>query len=175
MAQMQAYANRKNSADGGGGGSVVVSNGSSSSSSSVVNSGISQSPTMTVTNIDISTNNNQQSFTLPELPKKRWFETQRWLNRHDHMYAYIRRQALQDYLRTIIRNPLLTAKSVVLQQFLGMYIIIIYLYIYLYICIFVSVIFIYVCIYILNIGIDKTIFNTVSKYESLDKARTMST
>ena len=72
MAQMQAYANRKNSTDGGGGGggSVIVSNGSSSSSSSVVNSGISQSPTMTVTNIDISTNNNQQSTYTKNLSKQ---------------------------------------------------------------------------------------------------------
>jgi hypothetical protein len=41
---------------------------------------------------------------VPELPKKRWFEKQRWINRFDDTYSRNRRFALQDYLRMIIRT-----------------------------------------------------------------------
>jgi hypothetical protein len=34
------------------------------------------------------------------------------------MYAYLRRQGLQDYLKAVIKVPLVVARSVTLQRFL---------------------------------------------------------
>lgn len=45
------------------------------------------------------------NFPLPELPKKRWFEKQRWLNRFDDSYSLHRRIALQEYLRIVAKIP----------------------------------------------------------------------
>lgn len=38
--------------------------------------------------------------------------------RNDHMYAYMRRQALQEYLKGIVKITGLTLKSAALQKFL---------------------------------------------------------
>ena len=42
---------------------------------------------------------------IPTLPRKRWFESQRWLNRFDTSYTRLRRLALQDFLRKVFRIP----------------------------------------------------------------------
>ena len=49
----------------------------------------------------------RQGIYLPQLPKKRWFEKQRWLNKNDEGYTVHRRQALQKYLRLVLRIPTL--------------------------------------------------------------------
>lgn len=56
---------------------------------------------------------------LPELPKKRWFQSQRWLNRNDPAYELKRLLDLQNYLRMLIRVPLLIELSESLRQFLN--------------------------------------------------------
>lgn len=49
----------------------------------------------------------RQSIQLPQLPKKRWFEKQRWLNKNDENYTVHRRLALEKYLRLVLRIPAL--------------------------------------------------------------------
>lgn len=55
---------------------------------------------------------------LPKLPKKRWFEKQRWLNRFDDTYSYNRRISLQGYLRTLVKTPEVRRSSQALIDFL---------------------------------------------------------
>lgn len=55
---------------------------------------------------------------LPELPKKRWFEKQRWLNKFDESYSLHRKNALQDYLRILAKTPLVKNKFETFHEFL---------------------------------------------------------
>jgi len=55
---------------------------------------------------------------IPELPKKRWFERQRWLNRFDETYSRNRRIALQSYLRTVLRTFEFYEKQELFTEFL---------------------------------------------------------
>lgn len=57
-------------------------------------------------------------FPLPSLPKKRWFEKQRWINKFDDNYAKKRLLSLQDYLRILARIPLIRDHSKVFHQFI---------------------------------------------------------
>jgi hypothetical protein len=56
---------------------------------------------------------------LPLLPKKRWFEKQRWLNRNDEKFSNERRKGLERYLRTILRHPQMKMESISLHTFLN--------------------------------------------------------
>lgn len=79
----------------------------------------------------------EDEFLVPELPKKRWFEKQRWINRYsptltidfsffvifvvvrfDDTYSRNRRLALQDYLRTITRTFPFRDKTDLFVEFL---------------------------------------------------------
>jgi hypothetical protein len=55
---------------------------------------------------------------LPSLPTKRWFESQRWLNKYDADYIENRKLQLQDYLRQLLKNPKISVKSKVVSSFL---------------------------------------------------------
>lgn len=56
---------------------------------------------------------------LPALPKKRWFEKQRWINRFDNSYSFHRRMALQCYIRSLLSyDVLLYSHSKLLDDFL---------------------------------------------------------
>lgn len=57
---------------------------------------------------------------LPVLPKKRWFEKQRWLNRFDESYGIKRKTDLQDYLRVLAKTPIIREKSEAFQAFIDM-------------------------------------------------------
>lgn len=56
----------------------------------------------------------------PSLPKKRWFELNRWTQRHDEEYTKERRGELQKYLQALfkINKKILVHKSKALQSFL---------------------------------------------------------
>ena len=55
---------------------------------------------------------------LPDLPAKRWFEKQRWLNKYDDDYIQNRKQQLQIYLRQLLKNIKVSVKSKILSSFL---------------------------------------------------------
>ena len=55
---------------------------------------------------------------LPELPVKRWFEKQRWINKYDAEYIHNRKLQLQEYLRNLLRNPKISVKSQSVSKFL---------------------------------------------------------
>mmetsp|Transcript_5225 Transcript_5225/g.5346 ORF Transcript_5225/g.5346 Transcript_5225/m.5346 type:complete len:196 (-) Transcript_5225:290-877(-) len=55
---------------------------------------------------------------LPQLPAKRWLEMKRWVDRFDEVYTTRRRLRLQEYIRAIIRIPIIVERSFALQQFL---------------------------------------------------------
>ena len=57
---------------------------------------------------------------LPELPKKRWFQKQRWINHWDEEYNYQRRLSLQDYIRCIAKIPIVVKQSEALRNFLDL-------------------------------------------------------
>lgn len=59
----------------------------------------------------------------PPLPKKRWFEINRWTSRHDEEYTKIRRNELQKYLQILFKThcKILLHKSKCLQSFLEFY------------------------------------------------------
>eukprot|EP00599_Poterioochromonas_sp_BG-1_P006706 CAMPEP_0173145100 /NCGR_PEP_ID=MMETSP1105-20130129/7610_1 /TAXON_ID=2985 /ORGANISM="Ochromonas sp., Strain BG-1" /LENGTH=492 /DNA_ID=CAMNT_0014058873 /DNA_START=16 /DNA_END=1497 /DNA_ORIENTATION=- len=55
---------------------------------------------------------------LPDLPKKRWFEKQRWLNKFDESYSLHRKNALQDYLRLLAKTPIVKNRFQSFREFL---------------------------------------------------------
>eukprot|EP00602_Paraphysomonas_sp_CaronLab_P000081 CAMPEP_0185029358 /NCGR_PEP_ID=MMETSP1103-20130426/15638_1 /TAXON_ID=36769 /ORGANISM="Paraphysomonas bandaiensis, Strain Caron Lab Isolate" /LENGTH=274 /DNA_ID=CAMNT_0027564065 /DNA_START=49 /DNA_END=873 /DNA_ORIENTATION=+ len=55
---------------------------------------------------------------IPELPKKRWFELQRWLNRFDEQYTMERTKALEAYLQKLYANKHLLRRSRVYREFI---------------------------------------------------------
>lgn len=59
-------------------------------------------------------------FQLPPLPQKRWFQTQRWLNRYDAAYIDDRRYGLEVYLRSLLRLPGLIDNCPSLRNFLNL-------------------------------------------------------
>lgn len=60
------------------------------------------------------------SYDLPVLPKKRWFESQRWINKLDPVYVDTRRFALEAYLRILVRLPLLLERCQAVRNFLNL-------------------------------------------------------
>ena len=54
---------------------------------------------------------------LPSLPKKRWFEKQRWINKFDASYNEKRRGQLEKYLRSLVRISQLKFNSFALHKF----------------------------------------------------------
>ena len=61
-----------------------------------------------------------KSYELPELPQKRWFEGQRWLNRFEYKFTLIRRLGLQAFLRDVFRIPKVAERSTAVQNFVGL-------------------------------------------------------
>lgn len=57
---------------------------------------------------------------LPNLPKKRWFEKQRWLNRFDESYGIKRRLELQDFMRILAKSSIIREKSAAFRSFISM-------------------------------------------------------
>jgi PX domain len=55
---------------------------------------------------------------MPHLPKKRWFQAQRWVNKFDETYALNRRKALEAYLRDLLRTEHLLESSRAFKGFL---------------------------------------------------------
>uniref|UniRef100_A0A7S3HR13 PX domain-containing protein n=1 Tax=Spumella elongata TaxID=89044 RepID=A0A7S3HR13_9STRA len=64
--------------------------------------------------------NQNYNIDLPKLPEKRWFERQRWINRADEKYGWIRRIQLQDYLRAIVKIRVLRNESLSFWKFICM-------------------------------------------------------
>ncbi len=59
-------------------------------------------------------------YELPELPQKRWFEGQRWLNRFEYKFTLIRRLGLQAFLRDTFRIEDIAERSSAVQNFVGL-------------------------------------------------------
>ena len=59
-------------------------------------------------------------YELPQLPQKRWFEGQRWLNRFDYKFTLIRRLGLQTFLRDVCRIENIVERSAALRKFVGL-------------------------------------------------------
>ena len=59
-------------------------------------------------------------YELPELPQKRWFEGQRWLNRFEYKFTLIRRLGLQAFLRDALRIENIAERSAAVQNFVGL-------------------------------------------------------
>lgn len=57
---------------------------------------------------------------LPILPKKRWFEKQRWLNRFDESYGIKRRHDLQVYMRCLAKMQIIRENSPAFRDFIAM-------------------------------------------------------
>jgi len=59
-------------------------------------------------------------YELPDLPQKRWFEGQRWLNRFEYKFTLIRRLGLQAFLRDALRIENIAERSAAVQNFVGL-------------------------------------------------------
>mmetsp|Transcript_8988 Transcript_8988/g.13511 ORF Transcript_8988/g.13511 Transcript_8988/m.13511 type:complete len:224 (+) Transcript_8988:87-758(+) len=55
---------------------------------------------------------------LPSLPGKGWLSVRRWMNRFDEDFIIRRRQALQEYIRAMVKIETVLERSFALQQFL---------------------------------------------------------
>lgn len=68
---------------------------------------------------DLRKENEMFLLDLPNLPHKRWFAKQRWLNRFDENFTLERRIALQEYLRFILKNKFHIYHSPIFRSFLN--------------------------------------------------------
>lgn len=71
-------------------------------------------------NRKVATENEIYQLVLPVLPKKRWFEKQRWLNKYDESYGIKRRMELQDYMRSLAKIDIVREQSFAFRSFISM-------------------------------------------------------